>query len=88
MFIGAMDEDGAAFKSSKFHTNDRILACNGVDFTKDHSEPVKDIFNRMSQEPLLRIAIGREVGIPTHVDVNNGGTKEGINDDGTYTTVE
>ena len=35
MFIGAMDENGFAVKSEKLKINDRILACNGVDFTKD-----------------------------------------------------
>lgn len=80
-----MDENGFAFKSGKFHYNDRILGCNGVDFTrKDHSEPVKDIFNRMAQEPVLKIAIGRGVGIPIATD--NGGTEE-INENGTFCDV-
>ena len=35
VFIGAMDESGFAAKSQKLKTNDRILACNGVDFTKN-----------------------------------------------------
>ena len=35
VFIGGMDESGFAAKSEKLKINDRILACNGVDFTKD-----------------------------------------------------
>ena len=35
VFIGGMDENGFAMKSEKLKINDRILACNGVDFTKD-----------------------------------------------------
>ena len=77
IFISAMDEDGAAFKSGKFHNNDRILACNGIDFTrKDHSEPIKDIFSRMAKMPVLRIAIGRGVGIT--MDTDNERNKEEI----------
>ena len=81
MFIGAMDEDGVAFKSGKFHCNDRILACNGVDFTQmDTPEPIKDIFNKMAQKPVLRIAIGRGVGIPMATD--NERNKEEIKENG------
>ena len=35
VFIGAMEENGFAMKSEKLKVNDRILACNGVDFTKE-----------------------------------------------------
>ena len=35
VFIGAMEENGFAMKSEKLKINDRILACNGVDFTKE-----------------------------------------------------
>ena len=35
VFIGAMNENGFAAKSEKLKINDRILACNGVDFTKE-----------------------------------------------------
>ena len=81
VFVGTMDKNGFAFKSGKLHYMDRILACNGVDFTrKNHSEPVKDIFYRMAKEPLLRIAIGRGVHIPVTAD--NGGTKEEPNENG------
>ena len=34
VFIGGMDDNGFAAKSEKLKINDRILACNGVDFTK------------------------------------------------------
>ena len=65
VFIGAMDENGFAFKSGKLQFNDRILACNGVDFTKEHTmEQVKDIFYQMTQQPLLRMAISRGVTLP------------------------
>ena len=65
VFIGAMDENGFAFKSGKLQYNDRVLACNGVDFTKEHTtQQVKDIFYQMAQEPLLRMAISRGVSIP------------------------
>ena len=65
VFIGAMDENGFAFKSGKLQYNDRILACNGVDFTKEHTmEQVKDIFYQMTQQPLLRMAISRGVTLP------------------------
>ena len=82
-----MDENGCAFKSGKFHYNDRILGCNGVDFTrKGHSEPVKDIFNRMAQEPVLKIAIGRGHGVGIPIATDNGGTKE-IDENGTFCDV-
>ena len=65
VFIGRMDENGFAFKSGKMQCNDRILACNGVDFTKEHTtQQVKDIFYQMAQEPLLRMAISRGVSLP------------------------
>lgn len=65
VFIGAMDESGFAYKSGKLHYNDRMLACNGVDFTKEHTtQQVKDIFYQMAQEPLLRMAISRGVSLP------------------------
>ena len=82
LFIGAMDENGFAFKSGKFQHNDRILACNGIDFTKpkDHTEPVKVIFNRMAQGHLLRIAVGRTVSSPEATD--NGGAEVEADDNG------
>jgi hypothetical protein len=60
-----MDESGFAFKSGKLQYNDRVLACNGVDFTKEHTtQQVKDIFYQMAQEPLLRMAISRGMTLP------------------------
>ena len=65
VFIGEMDESGFAFKSGKLQYNDRVLACNGVDFTKEHTtQQVKDIFYQMAQEPLLRMAISRGMTLP------------------------
>ena len=59
-----MDENGFAFKSGQLQFNDRILACNGVDFMKEHTtQQVKDIFYEMAQEPLLRMAISRGVSL-------------------------
>ena len=37
VFIGAMDANGFAAKSGKLHVLDRVLACNGVDFTKERN---------------------------------------------------
>ena len=69
VFIGEMDENGFAFKSGKLQYNDRVLACNGVDFTKEHTtQQVKDNFYRMAQEPLLRMAISRGVNLPEAED--------------------
>ena len=66
-----MDENGFAFKSGKLQYNDRVLACNGVDFTKEHTtQQVKDIFYQMAQEPLLRMAISRGVTLPEAEDNN------------------
>ena len=65
VFIGEMDANGFAFKSGKLQYNDRVLACNGVDFTKEHTtQQIKDIFYEMAQEPLLRMAISRGVNLP------------------------
>ena len=77
VFIGAMDENGFAFKSGKLNCNDRLLACNGVDFTNNKYtvQQVKDIFYQMAhEESLIRIAISRGVSIP---EVNKGRTNEG-----------
>ena len=38
VFIGAMDENGFAAKSGRLQVQDRILACNGVDFTKETNQ--------------------------------------------------
>ena len=68
-----MDENGFAFKSGKLQYNDRVLACNGVDFTKEHTtQQVKDIFYQMAQQPLLRMAISRGVSLPEVDDVRSG----------------
>ena len=55
-----MDEDGFAASSGNLQVMDRILACNGCDFTKGMtSQQVEDVFGRMLDEPLLRMAISR-----------------------------
>ena len=60
-----MDKNGFAFKSGKLQYNDRVLACNGVDLTKVHTtQQIKDIFYRMAEEPLLRMAISRGDNLP------------------------
>ena len=72
-----MDENGFAFKSGKLQFNDRILACNGVDFTKEHTtQQVKDIFYEMAQEPLLRMAISRGVSL-LDTEANDSRDEEG-----------
>ena len=38
VFIGAIDGNGFAAKSNKLQVCDRILACNGVDFTKESNK--------------------------------------------------
>ena len=37
VFIGAMDVNGFGAKSGKLQMLDRVLACNGVDFTKERN---------------------------------------------------
>ena len=60
MYIAAMDENGFAAKSGKLQVQDRILACNGTDFTKNMTNRrVEEIFTAMLKEPLLRMAISR-----------------------------
>ena len=69
VFIGEMNENGFAFKSGKLQYNDRVLACNGVDFTKEHTtHQIKHIFYQIAQEPLLRMAISRVVTLPEAED--------------------
>lgn len=38
VFIGALDQDGFAGKSGNLCVSDRILACNGEDFTQESNE--------------------------------------------------
>ena len=86
VFIGEMDENGFAFKSGKLQYNDRVLACNGVDFTKEHTtQQVKDIFYQMAQEPLLRMAISRGVTLP-EVDDSHTGDGHVTGEDGQVTS--
>lgn len=60
VYIAMMDEEGFAAKSGKLQVQDRILACNGCDFTKDiPNSKVEEIFSEMIREPLLRLAISR-----------------------------
>ena len=79
VFIGGMDDDGFAAKSGKLQYQDRILACNGVDFTKDLSNHrVEELFLEMSQDPLLRMAISRGINIDElQNDGNSGETPTG-----------
>ena len=86
-----MDQDGFAARSGKLQLQDRILACNGVDFTKELTNSrVEEIFTQMSREPLLRMAISR--GAQTDIQYTQsasqdegaepveGGVKEGAAD--------
>ena len=59
MFIGSLSKDGFAAKSGKVQMCDRILACNGIDFTKESNARVEELFVKMCQEPLLRMAVSR-----------------------------
>ena len=60
VYIANMDDNGFAAKSGKLRVMDRILACNGCDFTKSMpSRQVEDVFGKMVREPLLRMAISR-----------------------------
>lgn len=60
VYIAVMDQDGFAAKSGKLQVQDRILACNGCDFTKDMpNSRVEEIFSDMLHEPLLKMAISR-----------------------------
>ncbi len=60
VFIASMDPDGFAAKSGKLQVQDRILACNGCDFTKDMTNAhVEEVFTEMIQESLLKMAISR-----------------------------
>ena len=76
VLIGAIDENGFAFKSGKLNCNDRLLACNGVDFTNNKYtvQQVQDIFYKMAQEEvLIRMAISRGISLP---ESNKGGTSK------------
>ena len=79
VFIGDMDNNGFAAKSGKLKHQDRILACNGVDFTKELTNArVEEIFTQMSTESLLRMAISR--GLQTNLlypEASNVQQKEG-----------
>ena len=60
MYIASIAEDQFAAKSGKLQVMDRILACNGRDFTKSmSSEQVQEEFEKMLNDPLLRIAVSR-----------------------------
>jgi len=65
-----MDESGFAAKSGKLQVLDRVLACNGVDFTKERNTTVEQLFLQMTQEPLLRMAISR--GVPLNLSELQG----------------
>ncbi len=55
-----MDPNGFAAQSGKLQHQDRILACNGIDFTKEMTNSrVEEVFTQMAQHPLLRLAISR-----------------------------
>lgn len=60
VYIASIDPEGFAAKSGKLQVQDRILACNGVDFTKDMSNSqVECIVTEKMQLPLLKMAISR-----------------------------
>lgn len=60
VYIASMVEGQFAAKSGSVQVMDRILACNGVDFTKSMSSvQVEEIFSKMVHEPLLRMAVSR-----------------------------
>ena len=60
VYIAGMVEGQFAAKSGSLQLMDRILACNGCDFTKRmSSEQVEEVFGKMVHEPLLRMAISR-----------------------------
>lgn len=77
VFIGAMDGNGFAATSNKLQVWDRILACNGVDFTKETNKRVEELFLKMLQEPLLRIAISRGLQLNLPQLMGEGGGAEG-----------
>lgn len=74
-----MDQNGFAAKSGKLQAQDRILACNGCDFTKNMTNShVEAIFTEMIQEPLLRMAISRG-GFRGNLQTTRGsGTNMGV----------
>lgn len=74
-----MDQNGFAAKSGKLQVQDRILACNGCDFTKNMTNShVEAIFTEMIQEPLLRMAISRG-GFRGNLQTTRGsGTNVGV----------
>ncbi len=84
MFIGDMDSTGFAAQSGKLQHQDRILACNGIDFTKEMTNSkVEEIFTEMSQQPLLRLAISRgaQSNLPytsQQVESVGGASEEGV----------
>lgn len=61
IFIAALDENGFAAESKNLQINDRILACNGADFTKISNDKAIKKLNEMMDEPVLRIALSRPV---------------------------
>ena len=36
VFVGGLEKGGVAARSGKLSTSDRILACNGMDFTDEN----------------------------------------------------
>ena len=72
--------NGFAALSGELQHQDRILACNGVDFTKEMTNArVEEVFTQMSKEPLLRMAISRgaQSNLPyLHVPQEVGVTSE------------
>ena len=60
MYIASIDPEGFAAKSGKLQVQDRILACNGVDFTKDMSNSeVEQVVLEMIKSPMLKMAVSR-----------------------------
>lgn len=60
IYIASIDPEGIAAKSGKLQVLDRILACNGCDFTKGMSNTrVEEIVTDMLKAPLLKMAVGR-----------------------------
>ena len=86
-----MDENGFAIKSGKLQVHDRILACNGCDFTKDmKNSEVEEIFTEMIKEPLLRMAISRGGMKNAFQNAGVNGTNEDsrVSKDGLDETIE
>eukprot|EP00731_Ephydatia_muelleri_P034560 Em0065g21a len=69
VFVGGLEKGGVAARSGKLSTSDRILACNGMDFTDENmnNEQVEHLLmDMLVKDSRLRMAISR--GLPLNIE--------------------